>query len=110
MRDPATVDRLARFLKASVRGWNWARDNTEEAAGIVLDNDTTGAQTEKHQNEMMKEIVKLLDPDPAAVGKLSEADYKRTVSVLLGGGSEPVIAKEPQGATSTAVWDAAAKL
>ena len=36
-----------------------ARQNPDEAAKIVLDNDATGAQTEKHQKRMMGEINKL---------------------------------------------------
>ena len=37
---------------------------------------------------------------------LDPADYERTVKVLLGGGSDPVITKEPTGAWTHAVWDA----
>ena len=44
--DPAEVDKLARFVRASMKGWKWAEENPEEAAMIVLDNDATGAQTE----------------------------------------------------------------
>ena len=32
-------------------------------------------------------------------------DYQRTVNTLLSGGSDPVISKEPVGATTTAVTD-----
>ena len=42
----------------------------------MLDADTTGAQTEKHQKRMMGEIAKLLD---TGNGKLDPADYERTV-------------------------------
>src|SRR5687768_4290145 len=56
LKDPAMVDKLARFVKASMRGWEWAVQNPDEAADIVLENDETGAQTEKHQRRMMGEI------------------------------------------------------
>ena len=59
--DAAFVDRMARFVKASMKGWAWARDNQKEAALIVLENDATGAQTEKHQVRMMGEINKLTE-------------------------------------------------
>src|SRR5687767_9934453 len=49
LKDPAFVDKMARFVKASMKGWDYARQNPEEAAQIVLDSDTTGAQTEEHQ-------------------------------------------------------------
>ena len=50
---------MARFVEASMKGWDWARENPDEAAAIVLENDATGAQTEKHQKRMMGEINKL---------------------------------------------------
>jgi NitT/TauT family transport system substrate-binding protein len=103
LRDPAFVAKIAAFVKASMRGWQYARQNPDEATKIVLANDTTGAQTEKHQRRMMGEIAKLLDTGD---GKLDPADYERTVATLLAGGSDPVITKKPTGAWSHAVYDA----
>jgi NitT/TauT family transport system substrate-binding protein len=40
-------------------------------------------------------------------GYLSPADYDRTVDVLLGTPSDPVISKKPEGAWTHAVWDKA---
>jgi NitT/TauT family transport system substrate-binding protein len=54
--DPAFVDVMARFVRASMKAWQWARENPDAAADIVLENDETGAQTEKHQRRMMGEI------------------------------------------------------
>ena len=101
LSDPAFVDKMSRFVAASMKGWNWAKENPEDAAMIVLDNDMTGAQTEKHQVRMMTEIAKLLG-DSAV---LDEAAYQRTVDSLLSGGSDPVITKEPEGAWTHAVTD-----
>src|SRR3954463_11549091 len=53
LKDPAFVKTMGKFVRASMKGWDWARQHPEEAAKIVLDNDTTGAQTEKHQVRMM---------------------------------------------------------
>ena len=39
LEDPEFVDRMARFVRASMRGWDWAEANPEEAAMIVLDYD-----------------------------------------------------------------------
>ncbi|MCK7613913.1 ABC transporter substrate-binding protein [Roseibium sp. CAU 1639] len=100
--DPAMVDKLARFVKASMKGWAYTAEHPEEAAEIVLENDATGAQTEKHQIRMIGEIVKLVD---GSDGKLDMDAYDRTVKSLLSGGSAPVITKFPEGATSTAVTD-----
>ncbi len=104
LSDAAFVERMARFVKASMKGWNWARENPKEAALIVLENDATGAQTEKHQIRMMGEINKLTE---GSDGKLDPADYDRTVKTLLSGGSDPVITKEPEGAWTHAVIDKA---
>ncbi len=100
--DPEFVDRMARFVKASMQGWDWARANPEEAAEIVLENDATGAQTAKHQIRMMGEINKLTE---GSDGRLDPADYERTVATLLSGGSDPVISKAPEGAWTHVVID-----
>jgi len=50
LKDPAYKDKLARFIAASNKGWDYAVEHQDEAVKIVLDNDTTGAQTEKHQS------------------------------------------------------------
>ena len=55
------VDRMARFVEASMKGWAWARANSDAAADIVLEYDDTGAQTEEHQRRMMGEINKLTE-------------------------------------------------
>jgi len=59
LKDPAFVDKMARFVKASMKGWDYARAHPEEVVKIVLDNDTSGAQTEHHQTQMLSEINKL---------------------------------------------------
>lgn len=103
LADAAFVDKMARFVRASMKGWDWARANSDAAADIVLENDETGAQTEKHQRRMMGEINKLT----ANGGKLDAGDYERTVATLMSGGSDPVISKAPSGAWTHKVWDAA---
>jgi NitT/TauT family transport system substrate-binding protein len=105
LEDEAMVDRLARFLEASIRGWEYAAEHPDEAADIVLENDETGAQTEKHQRRMMGEINKLVGSGEQGIGFLDPADYQRTVDVLLAGGSDPVISKAPEGAWSHKIWD-----
>ena len=104
LADPAFVDRMARFVRASMRGWEWAREHPTEAAMIVLDHDETGAQTEEHQIRMMSEVNMLTE---GSTGALDEAAYQRTVDTLLGGGSDPVITRAPEGAWTHVVTDAA---
>ena len=102
LEDPAFVDKMARFVRATMKGWEYSRENPDEAADIVLENDATGAQTEKHQKRMVREVNKLTE---GSDGRLDMEDYQRTVNTLLSGGSDPVISKEPVGATTTAVTD-----
>ncbi len=105
LNDPAFVDKMVRFVRASMKGWKWAEENPDEAAMIVLDNDETGAQTEMHQKRMMGEIAKLT---AGSNGALDPADFERTVESLLAGGSDPVITAHPGDAAWThAITDAA---
>ena len=106
LKNPAFVDRMARFLRASFKGWEYARAHPDESAMIVLENDATGAQTEKHQKRMMGEIIKLLG-SPKKLGWLDPADYERTVNILLANKSTPVITKRPTGAWTHDVWNKA---
>jgi NitT/TauT family transport system substrate-binding protein len=107
LKDPAKVAALAKFLKASMKGWEYAVANQDEAVKIVLDNDETGAQTEGHQKTMMQEIAKLVGQNPKGTGYLDEAAYERTVKTLMSGGSDPVITKAPEGAWTHDVIGAA---
>ena len=98
LEDPAFVDKMARFLKASMRGWEFALANPEESAEIILEYDETGAQTYEHQVRMIGEVAKLTE---GSDGTLDPADLQRTVDTLLAGGSDPVITRQPDEAFST---------
>lgn len=104
LADAGFADKMVRFVRASMKGWKYAEEHADEAAMIVLDNDETGAQTEGHQKRMMGEIAKLT---AGSNGALDVADYDRTVATLLGGGSDPVISKAPEGAYTTEITDKA---
>lgn len=106
LADPAFKEKMVKFVRASMKGWKYAEANSDEAAEIVLENDASGAQTEAHQKRMMSEVAKLT---AGSAGALDKADYDRTVKTLLGGGSDPVISKEPTGAFTTEITDAALK-
>ncbi|OUR78002.1 nitrate ABC transporter substrate-binding protein [Alphaproteobacteria bacterium 46_93_T64] len=108
LKDDAMKNKLARFVKASLKGWQYAVDHNDEAADIVLENDATGAQTEKHQRRMMGEIAKLISG--GKLGRLDEAAYSRTVKTLMTGKSAPVISKVPMGAFTQEIWDMATAL
>ena len=103
LKDPAFVAKMAKFVKASMKGWDYAKNHPDEAVKIILAGDTTGAKTEKDQKRMMLEVGKLLGP---ADGKLDVKDYDRTVATLLSGGSDPVITRKPEGAYTFVVYEA----
>ena len=102
--DPKMVKDLAAFVKASMEGWEYARQHPDEAVKIVLDNDATGAQTEEHQTHMMAEINKLTE---GSDGSLEQASYDRTVKMLT---DQKIITKEPDGAWTSKVTDEANKM
>ena len=106
LEDPNFVDKMARFVRASMKGWRWAEQNQEEAALIVLDYDASGAQTEKHQVRMMGEVAKLT---VGSSGELDPDAFQRTVDILLANDSDPVISEQPTGAWTHAITDKALK-
>ncbi len=103
LADPAFKEKMVKFVRASMKGWAYAQENAEEAAGIVLDNDTTGAQTMEHQVYMMGEVGKLLGD---STGVLDEAAYGRTEAAVLAQG---IITKKPEGAWTHEITDEALK-
>jgi len=100
LKDPAFEDKMVRFVRASMKGWKYATENSDEAADIVVEN---GGQDENHQKRMMGEVAKLVDN---ADGKLIEAAYQRTADALL---AQKIITKAPEGAWTAAITDKAIK-
>lgn len=109
LADPAMAGTLAKFLKASLKDWQYASEHQDEAVKIVLSNDTAVAQAAAHRRRMMGEVAKVLGADPKRMGYLEPAAYERTAGTLMGGGSDPVISRRPEGAWSHAVFDAASR-
>jgi NitT/TauT family transport system substrate-binding protein len=107
LADPKMAEKLARFVKASMKGWDYAVKNQDEAVKIVLKNDASGAQKEAHQKRMMGEIAKLVGT--GKTGQLDMKAYERTVATLMSGKSDPVITKQPTGAVTDKVFAAASK-
>jgi NitT/TauT family transport system substrate-binding protein len=97
LKDPKFKDKMVRFVTASMKGWKYALENVDEAAGIVMDN---GGQDENHQKRMMGEVAKLIGTPDA---KLIPAAYERTAKALL---AQKIIQKEPKGAWTSEITDA----
>jgi NitT/TauT family transport system substrate-binding protein len=100
LADPAKADAYVRFVRASMKGWQYALDNADEAAQIVVDSDESGGAALDHQKYMVGEVSKLVDAtDP----KLDIAVYDRTVKALL---DQKIITAQPTGGYTTAITDA----
>ncbi len=102
LSDPAYADQTTRFIKASIKGWVYARDNPEKAASIV-----TGAGSqlgESHQLWQTNEVNKLIWPSTAGVGMISDAAWAQTVDIAKNtkneDGSTIITADPPETAKS----------
>jgi NitT/TauT family transport system substrate-binding protein len=111
LKDPAFVARMGKFLKATLKGWNDAVKDPEGAAKAVVAADTSGSSSVKVQKRQMENVAKLITTaGTPKIGYLEPAAYERTVKVLMAGGSDPVIKKDPgKAAYSHIVWEAAQK-
>jgi NitT/TauT family transport system substrate-binding protein len=111
LKDAAFVARMGKFLKATLKGWNDAVKDPEGAAKAVVAADTSGSSSLKVQKRQMENVAKLItNAGTKKIGYLEPAAFERTVKVLLAGGSDPVIKKDPgKAAYSHAIWDAAQK-
>jgi NitT/TauT family transport system substrate-binding protein len=98
LADPAFKANMVKFVRASMKGWKYALENPDEAAGIVMDN---GGQDENHQKRMMGEVAKLIGDGS---GVLKEDVYERTAKALL---DQKIIEKEPSGAWTHEITDEA---
>jgi NitT/TauT family transport system substrate-binding protein len=109
LKDPAYVAKLGKFVKATLQGWDYAVKNQDEAVKYVLAADASGGSTAAVQKRQLENIAKLITTaNTPKMGYLEPTAYQRTVKVLLAGGSDPVIKKDPGAEAWThAVWDKA---
>jgi NitT/TauT family transport system substrate-binding protein len=100
-------DVAARFLRASLKGWQLCRDQPSACVDIVLKESPVLGRD--HQAWMMAEVNKLVWGPPAvkAFGKMDPAAFKRTADIALKFG---VIKKPADAAAYTSeIWEAAQK-
>jgi NitT/TauT family transport system substrate-binding protein len=100
--DPAYADETTKFIKASIKGWVYARDNPDQAAKIVT---AAGSQLgQSHQLWMTNEVNKLIWPSGHGIGMIDDASWKRTVDIALGTKNETgatIISKAPPETAKT---------
>lgn len=94
--DADYADTAVKFIKASIEGWAYARDNPEEAANIVT---ASGSQLgESHQLWMTNEVNKLIWPSTSGVGTINQDQWDQTVKIAMDTPNETgatVISEEP---------------
>ncbi|GAA1943569.1 ABC transporter substrate-binding protein [Microbacterium deminutum] len=79
--DANYADTTVKFIKASIKGWIYARDNPEKAAQIVTDAGSTLGTS--HQLWMTNEINKLIWPSTNGIGMIDKAAWDQTVGIAL---------------------------
>ncbi len=99
-------DVAARFVRASLKGWEFCRDKPAECVDIVLKESPVLGR--RHQTWMMAEINKLIwgPPRPTTpLGKMDPAAFKRTADIALKFG----VIKKPADASAYTheIWELA---
>lgn len=90
------------FIKASIKGWAFVRDNPVDGAQIVAESGSELGTS--HQLWMANEVNKLLWPSTNGVGIIDEAAWKQTVDIALNTKNETgasIISKEPPATAYT---------
>ncbi|MCH3971418.1 MAG: ABC transporter substrate-binding protein [Oscillospiraceae bacterium] len=78
----ANKDLVVRFLRASLKGWQYACAHTDEAAQIVWD--AGKSVSLKHQQFMAKKVAETVCPsgmDTKTIGKLDEKKLQQTIDL-----------------------------
>jgi len=88
--DEAYQETTVAFLKASIKGWAYCRDEPEACRDIVVASGSTLGKS--HQLWQVNEVNKLIWPSPDGIGMVDEAAWAQTVEVAMG-------AKNLEGAT-----------
>jgi NitT/TauT family transport system substrate-binding protein len=106
LRDAKNKALAARFLRASLKGWEVCRDRPAECVDVVVKESPVLGR--EHQTWMMAEINKLIWGPPAPRGPLGKMDpeaFKRTADISLKFG----VIKKPAdpGAYTHEIWEMA---
>ncbi|MES2093083.1 MAG: ABC transporter substrate-binding protein [Actinomycetota bacterium] len=101
--DKAYQAETVKFIKASIKGWIYVRDNPEKSADIVTAAGSTLGTS--HQLWMTNEVNKLIWPSTSGgIGTIDTASWKNTVKIAMGTkndtGSTIITATPPKTAYS----------
>ena len=82
LADPKYCGEAVAFVKASLQGWAYCRDNAQKCADIVVAKGSKLGKT--HQLWQMNEVNKLIWPAAGGVGVIDKAAWDRTISIASG--------------------------
>ena len=82
LSDPAYCGEAIAFVKASIKGWAYCRDNLESCRDIVVGKGSKLGAT--HQLWQMNEVNKLIWPAAGGVGVIDKAAWDRTATIASG--------------------------
>jgi len=81
---------LEKFMRATLKGWEWAKEHRAETVDIVLEiMKKEHIPTNKtHQMWMLNKVLELIEPGTKNVkkGELAESDFYKAQSILIDGG------------------------
>jgi NitT/TauT family transport system substrate-binding protein len=102
LADAAYQDQTTKFIKASVQGWIFCRDNADKCVDIVV---AKGSKLGKsHQQWQMNEVNKLIWPSTGGIGMINQAQWDQTISVAStakNAEGTTVLTKAPEGLAFT---------
>jgi NitT/TauT family transport system substrate-binding protein len=82
LSDPVYCGEAVAFVKASIKGWAYCRDNPDKCRDIVVGKGSKLGAT--HQLWQMNEVNKLIWPATGGVGVIDTAAWDRTVTIASG--------------------------
>ncbi|GAA4733721.1 ABC transporter substrate-binding protein [Isoptericola chiayiensis] len=94
--DEAYAETTVDFIKASLQGWAYARDNAQEAADIVTAAGSTLGTS--HQLWQTNETNKLIWPSTSGIGTINADQWQQTVDIAMNTQNETgatIITSEP---------------
>ncbi|MFC2078058.1 ABC transporter substrate-binding protein, partial [Candidatus Bipolaricaulota bacterium] len=105
LSDEANRDIAVRFVRASLRGWEYARDHRSEAVEILLTQDTGDSMSRLHQALMLDAVIELIWGTGRELGYLDPALFEQTADIALRFG----VIKQPASAAaySHEIWELA---
>lgn len=102
LSDPAYCGEAISFVKASLKGWAFCRDNAEACRDIVVAKGSKLGAT--HQLWQMNEVNKLIWPSTVGVGVIDNAAWDRTAKIASGTKNldgKTVLTKSPDATSYT---------